>query len=102
LLTDRYAPDKPPAGQRQWDSRFSRTGLQKIEPVVSQLRQLGEKYGRTPAQIALNWLIAQSGVIPIPGAKTAKQTQENAGALDWKLSPQEILHLEEVSRQSVG
>jgi aryl-alcohol dehydrogenase-like predicted oxidoreductase len=98
LLTGRYTPDSPPAGPRQWDSRFSRAGLQKIEPVVSLLRQLAEKYGRTPAQVALNWLAAQEGVIPIPGAKTAKQAQENAGALGWELSPQEILRLGEASR----
>lgn len=98
LLTGRYTPDSPPAGPRQWDSRFSRAGLQKIEPVVSLLRQLAEKYGRTPAQVALNWLAAQPGVIPIPGAKTAKQAQENAGALGWELTPEEILRLGEASR----
>ena len=98
LLTGKYTAEKPPAGPRQWDPKFSRTGLQKIEPVLSLLRQFGEKYQRTPAQVALNWLIAQGGVIPIPGAKTAQQAQQNAGALGWLLSPEEILRLEEVSR----
>jgi aryl-alcohol dehydrogenase-like predicted oxidoreductase len=37
-------------------------------------------------------------VIPIPGAKSAKQAQENAGAMTWSLTPQEVETLEVVSR----
>jgi aryl-alcohol dehydrogenase-like predicted oxidoreductase len=100
LLTGKYtiAGGSTPSGARKLDSRFSKEGLQKIEPVVSLLRQFGEKYGRTPAQVALNWLIAQGNVIPIAGAKTAQQVRDNAGALGWRLTDDEIAHLEEVSR----
>lgn len=98
LLTGKYTSEQQPNGPRQWDSRFSQSGLQKIEPVLNLLRQLGEKYNRTPAQVALNWLMAQPAVIPIPGAKTAQQAQQNAGALGWKLTDEEIVRLEEVSR----
>jgi aryl-alcohol dehydrogenase-like predicted oxidoreductase len=98
LLTGKYTSEQQPNGPRQWDSRFSQSGLQKIEPVLNLLRQLGEKYHRTPAQVALNWLMAQPAVIPIPGAKTAQQAQQNAGALGWKLTDEEIVRLEEVSR----
>lgn len=98
LLTGKYTPEKIPTGARQWDSRFSKSGLEKIAPVLSALRAIGEKYDRTPAQVALNWLMAQEGVIPIPGAKTAEQARQNAGALGWMLNKDEIFHLEEVSR----
>ncbi|MBD2432630.1 MULTISPECIES: aldo/keto reductase [Fischerella] len=100
LLTGKYtlAGGSAPSGARKLDSRFSKEGLQKIEPVISLLRQYGEKYGRTPAQVALNWLIAQGNVIPIAGVKTAQQVRDNAGALGWRLSEDEIAHLEEVSR----
>jgi diketogulonate reductase-like aldo/keto reductase len=64
---------------------------------VKLLRQIGEKRDRTPAQVALNWLIAQ-GVIPIPGAKTAQQAKQNAGALGWSLSEEEVAQLELVTR----
>ena len=83
---------------RRLDARFSSDGLQKIEPVVSLLRQFAEKHGRTPAQVALNWLIAQGGVIPIAGAKSAAQVRQNAGALGWRLSDQEVTQLEQLSR----
>ncbi|MEC4813928.1 MAG: aldo/keto reductase [Scytonema sp. PMC 1069.18] len=100
LLTGKYNAKSSPTPQdaRRIDSRFSQEGLQKIEPVISVLRQLGEKHGRTPAQVALNWLIAQGNVIPIAGAKTAEHVRQNAGALGWRLADDEIRQLEEVSR----
>lgn len=100
LLTGKYPPDssETPSDARRIDSRFSKDGLKKIEPVISLLRQLGEKHGRTPAQVALNWLIAQGGVIPIAGAKTAEQVRQNAGALGWRLSDEEVAQLEQFSR----
>ncbi|MBR8837647.1 MAG: aldo/keto reductase [Stigonema ocellatum SAG 48.90 = DSM 106950] len=100
LLTGKYTVlgGETPNGARRLDPRFSKEGLQKIEPVISLLRQLGEKRDRTPAQVSLNWLIAQGNVIPIPGAKTAQQAQQNAGALGWRLSDDEVAQLEEVSR----
>ena len=100
LLTGKYTIDstETPTGPRKIDPRFKKEGLQKIAPVTSLLRNFGEKYDRTPAQVALNWLIAQGNVIPIAGVKTAEQVRQNAGALGWRLSDDEIGELELVSR----
>ncbi|AFY58245.1 putative oxidoreductase, aryl-alcohol dehydrogenase like protein [Rivularia sp. PCC 7116] len=100
LLTGKYSLDSNinPTGARSIDPRFNKDNLQKIEPVISLLRNIGEKYSRTPAQVALNWLIAQGNVIPISGVKTAEQVQQNAGAVDWKLSDDEVTRLNEISR----
>lgn len=100
LLTGKYTIEQyqEPTGARRFDSRFNRQGLEKISPVTSLLRQIGEKYQKTPAQVALNWLIAQDRVIPIPGAKTSEQARQNAGALGWSLSEEEVALLERVSR----
>ncbi len=100
LLTGKYTPDssEKPGGARRIDSRFGKEGLQKIAPVISLLRQLGEKHDRTPAQVALNWLIAQGNIVAIAGAKTAAQVRQNAGALGWKLSDDEIDQLDRISR----
>jgi diketogulonate reductase-like aldo/keto reductase len=54
------------------------------------LKDLSEKYDKTFAQISLNWLISQGNVIPIPGAKNANQAKQNAGALGWSLTKEEI------------
>ena len=77
----------------------SNIGLKKIEPILNQLTELREKYDKTPAQIAKNWLIAQGDVIPIPGAKNAKQAQENAGAMGWLLSNEDVKQLSLLSGQ---
>ncbi|MEH1878296.1 aldo/keto reductase [Nostoc sp.] len=100
LLTGKYSIDgaEIPSGARKIDSRFKKEGLQKIAPVISLLRNFGEKYDRTPAQVALNWLIAQGNVIPIAGVKTAEQVRQNTRALGWRLSDDEIAELEQVSR----
>jgi aryl-alcohol dehydrogenase-like predicted oxidoreductase len=100
LLTGKYSPSnlQKPDGARKIDSRFSAKGLEKIAPVLDLLTQLASKYEKTAAQVALNWLMAQGNVIPIPGAKNADQANENAGALGWQLNPSEVLQLEKVSR----
>ncbi|AUT01160.1 2,5-didehydrogluconate reductase [Nostoc sp. CENA543] len=100
LLTGKYTPESAEklSGARKFDPRFSKEGLQKIAPVISMLRRIGEKRDRTPAQVALNWLIAQGNVIPIAGVKTAEQVKQNAGALGWKLSDDEVAELENLSR----
>lgn len=100
LLTGKYTPDRADSvtGARKFNPSFSRQGLEKLMPVLDRLQQIGEKYDRTPAQVALNWLIAQGNVIPIPGAKTAEQARQNAGALGWSLDVEEVTQLDVLTR----
>jgi len=93
LLTGKYTASNPPTGARSLDKRFQSAGLMKLQPVFNKLNELGDKYSKTPAQVALNWLICQPGVIPIPGIKTAAQVDQNAGALGWELTVDEISEL---------
>lgn len=98
LLTGKYTSySQIPTGARKFDQRFGREGMSQLMPVLNLLQSLSEEYDRTPAQIALNWLVAQ-GVIPIAGAKTAEQVRQNAGALGWSLSQADLAQLERVSR----
>lgn len=95
LLTGKYTADSPAPmqGGRRLNPQFSPQGLKKLAPQLSILQKMAEKYDKTPAQVALNWLIAQGDVIPIPGAKNAEQAQQNAGALGWSLSSEDITQL---------
>ena len=95
LLTGKYTPENSEIvqGARKLDPKFSTAGLSKLEPLISKLKQLGEKYDKTPAQIALNWLLIQDNVIPIPGAKNAKQAQDNGGAMGWEMEPEDAQQL---------
>lgn len=93
LLTGKYRPGEGagrPAGMvRRFGRGFSETNLRKIEPVVDLLRQTAEAHDREPSQVALNWLVGQEGVLPIPGAKNERQARQNAGALGWAMTDEE-------------
>lgn len=99
LLTGKYtvASDLQPSGARRLDPKFSKKGLQKIEPVLASLQAIGEAHGKTQVQVALNWLIAKGNVVPIPGAKNAKQAAQNAGALGWSIAETECNQLDNVT-----
>ena len=67
-LTGKYSAANPPPGKRQ----FSAYPMEEIEPLLAELRRLGADYGgKTPAQVALNWVMCK-GAVPIPGAKNAR------------------------------
>ncbi|MFG6094154.1 aldo/keto reductase [Leptothoe sp. ISB3NOV94-8A] len=91
LVTGKYTVEtyQPPTGARRIDPRFNQNGLRKIEPVISVLKEVGQCHDKTPAQVALNWLMGQGDVVPIPGAKNAQQAEQNAGALGWSMMPEE-------------
>ncbi len=54
------------------------------------LKKTGEKYGKTAAQVALNWLTARENVIAIPKAVNMEHLEQNAGAAGWRLSGEDI------------
>jgi aryl-alcohol dehydrogenase-like predicted oxidoreductase len=85
-LTGKYSAANPPPGRRN----FSAHPMEKVDAVVEVLRRIGSDNGdRTPAQVALRWLI-EKGAVPIPGAKNADQAAQNAGALGWTMSPSDV------------
>jgi aryl-alcohol dehydrogenase-like predicted oxidoreductase len=62
----------------------------KLEPMFRAMEEIGQAHGKSIVQVGLNWLMAgDEWVIPIPGAKSVQQAQGNAGALGWRLSPEE-------------
>jgi len=104
LLTGKYNENYlPPENDfRRKDPLFmNKENLTKIMNLVRKLRELGEKYNKNPAQIAINWLLKQDDVFPIIGAKNKDHVLSNIGALDWRLSEKDWLELDEMSRNLV-
>ncbi len=89
-LTGKYVAGVKPAGLRRFMGSFRGKGREAVAPVVALLREIGERYAKSPAQVALRWLIENETVLPIPGAKNGKQASENAMALAFRLTPEEI------------
>jgi aryl-alcohol dehydrogenase-like predicted oxidoreductase len=95
VLTGKYTPEILPTGRRQ--KYFSKNLLDEVQPLIQVMRDIGQANGgKSPAQVALNYLICK-GAVPIPGAKNERQVKENAGALGWRLTDQEVEALEEAS-----
>lgn len=95
VLTGKYTAENPPKGVR--GGRYNKRLLQRITPLVQLLRKTGAAHeGKTPAQVALNWVICK-GALPIPGAKTLAQAEQNAGALGWRLTDEEVAALDAAS-----
>ena len=98
-LTGKYTPGSKARGLRRFlGNRFRRSGLEAIQPVIALLREIGDRYGMTPNQVALRWLIDASGALPIPGAKNEQQAASNAGALSFTLTSDEVAAIGDATR----
>jgi aryl-alcohol dehydrogenase-like predicted oxidoreductase len=88
MLSGRYTPDSPPRDFRR--GRYPKELLAKVQTLVALMREIGQAHGgRTPVQVALNWVMAK-GAIPIPGVKNLRQAEDALGALGWQLTPVEV------------
>lgn len=97
MLTGKYEPrGKLPKGLRGFVFRQILPGA---KPILDTLEAIAIFREKTMAQVALNWCICK-GFIPIPGAKTLSQAQQNIGALGWRLDPGEVLELDNAVERS--
>jgi aryl-alcohol dehydrogenase-like predicted oxidoreductase len=97
VLTGKYRPGDRPTGIRRFGRYYRRDGLQKVQPVVALLREIGERYSKTPAQVALRWIIQKESILPIPGAKNGRQAASNAEALSFTLVGAEMEALDQAT-----
>ena len=90
-LTGKYSAQNRASGFfRRILPQYSRKALEEMQPVIKLLREIGETYSKTPSQVALRWLIENPIVLPIPGAKNGKQAADNADALTFSLTAEEV------------
>ena len=97
-LTGKYSAQNRPGGFfRRVLPQYNRRALEAIQPVIGSLRSIGEKYGKTASQVALRWLIENPLVLPIPGAKNGKQAMDNAQALTFSLTAEDVDRLRQAT-----
>lgn len=66
--------------------------------TTEEIKKIGEKYNKSPVQMAINWVINKSGITSaIVGAKTPEQIMENLGAVDWKMSDEDYKYIGDIS-----
>jgi aryl-alcohol dehydrogenase-like predicted oxidoreductase len=95
ILSGKYTPENPPKGARA--SQYNRQVLIRIQPLIKLLKKIGmDREGKTASQVALNWVMCKNA-LPIPGAKNSQQANQNAGAIGWRLTENEVNLLDEMS-----
>ena len=88
-----FAPDD----HRRNSPRFQGENLQKNLDLVKKVEEMAHQKKCTPSQLALAWVLAQGDdIVPIPGTKRVKYLEENVGAVEVKLSKDDLAQIEKV------
>jgi aryl-alcohol dehydrogenase-like predicted oxidoreductase len=78
--------------------RFSSEARKANQGLVDLLRSVAERKGRTPAQVALAWLLAQKPwIVPIPGTTKLSRIEENIGAAGVQLTATELREIDDAA-----
>jgi aryl-alcohol dehydrogenase-like predicted oxidoreductase len=82
-----------------WRRASMQRNLERSRKLINAMDEIATSSGATIAQVALNWLINFNGeiVVTIPGATKVRQAEENAGAMNLRLSDDEIARLDDLS-----
>ncbi|HYK92519.1 MAG TPA: aldo/keto reductase [Thermoplasmata archaeon] len=93
--TVRSLENLPPRDFRRGQPRFQQGNLDRNLALVDKLGEVAREMGRTPAQLALAWVLSRGPhVVPIPGTKRIRYLEENVAAAELRLSPSELSRLE--------
>src|ERR1700732_962927 len=99
FLTGQFKKFEDLAGDdyRRLSPRFQGENFQKNLDLVKKVEEIAREKRCQPSQLALAWVLAQGDdIVPIPGTKRRKYLEENAAAVDVKLTPNDLRRLNEV------
>jgi aryl-alcohol dehydrogenase-like predicted oxidoreductase len=100
FLTGKIGPDATfdSTDFRSTVPRFSPENVRANQALVDVLNDFAERKRATPAQIALAWLLAQRPwIVPIPGTTKLQRLEENVGAADVELTPEDVRDIDAAS-----
>ncbi len=100
VLTGKYNLESPSSGRLSSPDSLTQI-VQRDLDIAAVVLRIAKEIGRSPAEVALNWVWEQ-GVIPIIGARKLEQLQDNLDCLNFSLSPEQRLQLNQVSEVSLG
>ncbi len=105
FLTGQFqSPEDLPEGDfRRHNPRFQGENFTRNLQLVDRVKEMATSKDCTPAQLALAWLLHQGDdVVPIPGTKRRDRLEDNLGALEVSLSPQDLARLDELAPVGVA
>ena len=100
FLTGRFrrVEDLPADDWRRNNPRFQGENFQRNLDLVRSIEEMARAKSCTPAQLALAWLLSRGkDIVPIPGTKQRARLEENARALDVRLTPEELQRIDAVA-----
>lgn len=105
VLSGKYSGK--PGKVKATDSRRKDSNLWRISEknlaIAREVETVAREIGRSPSQVALNWVRQQKGVmIPILGVRTLEQTLDNLGCLDFELKEEQLERLSRISAIEMG
>jgi len=99
ILSGKYNKNKDEEGRAKIYKSINDDNLR----IAGEVIKVAEEIGKSPSQVALNWVRQQPGVIiPIIGAKTKKQLKDNLECLKFTLSEKHFNWLSEASKIDMG
>jgi aryl-alcohol dehydrogenase-like predicted oxidoreductase len=104
FLTGRFQSpaDIAPSDWRHNNPRFQGENFAQNLKLVRRLEEIAAKKGCTAAQLALAWLVSHLDVVPIPGSTRRSRVEENAQAINFQLTPEELAEIEEAAPRGVA
>lgn len=102
-LTGKYQRGQPPPPDSRvgradrWDDLPEQRESERTWQIIDALTEVSKECGKSPSQIALNWLLQQPGVIPIIGVRTLAQLDDNLGSVGWSLTEEQLATLNAAS-----
>eukprot|EP01012_Entosiphon_sulcatum_P048450 TRINITY_DN66937_c0_g1_i1.p1 TRINITY_DN66937_c0_g1~~TRINITY_DN66937_c0_g1_i1.p1 ORF type:complete len:386 (+),score=88.01 TRINITY_DN66937_c0_g1_i1:30-1160(+) len=108
FLTGKYNRDElekslASEGKRGSGMLQSTTKVDKNWEIVAKVKEIAAEVGKTPAQVALNWILQKPAISsPLVGARTVAQVKENIQALSFTLTKEQLQQLDDVSKPNLG
>ncbi len=99
----RSLDDLEPGDFRRNSPRFAGENFAKNLAVVDVIAELAQEKGATPSQLALAWVLGQGeDVVPIPGTTRPERVEENAGAVELELGPEDRARIADALPEVAG
>jgi len=97
FLTGKHTKDNKLADSGRNESAANHFAKEKNVKILEEVQAIAKEIGRSPTQVSLNWVLQRPRMIPIFGAKTVTQLEENLKSLEFVLNPEQMKRLNTVS-----
>jgi aryl-alcohol dehydrogenase-like predicted oxidoreductase len=88
---------------RRYTPRFAAENIERNQALAARVRELAERRGITPGQLALAWVLAQGeDIVPIPGTKRRRYLEENLAAAEVELTAEDLAEIDEALPAAAG